>query len=640
VTAAVAIERADPFVTEIVRNFLDATTRQMAVTLARTAYSPVIQHNEDFSTGIFTADAELIVQGPGLAAHIIPVEACVREALAEVGTDALEPGDMIISNDPFRGGTHLPDVALIAPFFADDEIVCFVANRAHWEDIGGMVAGSMTGASTELFQEGLLIPPLKILVRDEIRSDLVRMICENTRFPTARRGDLAAQIAANRVGLRNLEEVVRRYGIATIRDVFARVMDQAEQAARQVIAAMPDGIYEYQDFNDNDGITTTPLRIRAKATVAGDTITIDFAGTDPMPSGPCKSVRSTTEAAVFATLKCLVGPDIPVNHGFFRAIEVVIPEGTFLNPVKPASVCGDTEPMARVQDVMMALLAQAAPGDVIAAQYGSVNHILIGGRRSDGTGYVVYEAPCGGIGAGDAFDGADAIVMLMGGDVKNLPIEVLEHAYPIRCLGYRLRPDSGGPGRRRGGLGLERTYQLLENGSASLISDRCVFSPFGLFGGQDGLGGSWTLDAETEQERPLAGEFRSKATAVSIAAGTVVRIRTAGGGGYGDPLERDPERVRRDVVRGWVTAGAARDEYGVVLAPTAVAVADPDLVRLEAADGMWLSLLGAAPAPVRLRVVAGARNAGPAVSPNSMRLLGLPAEGGTCLVMPVRNELA
>src|SRR3954454_12030603 len=238
----------DPFLTEITRNFMAATPKEMAVTLARSAHSPVIQHNEDFSTGGFTADAQIVVQGPGLAAHIIPVEACVREAIAEIGVDALRPGDMIISNDPFRGGTHLPDVALVAPLFAGRDLLCFVANRAHWEDIGGMVPGSMTGASTEIFQEGLIIPPMKILAEGLLRDDVVRLICENTRFPGARRGDLMAQIAANQIGLRNLDDMLERYGADLIRAVFDALLVQSERAARQAIAAMPDGAYQFQDF--------------------------------------------------------------------------------------------------------------------------------------------------------------------------------------------------------------------------------------------------------------------------------------------------------------------------------------------------------------------------------------------------------
>ena len=665
--------RVDPFAVEIIRSSLWSSCQEMAFTLTRTAYSPIIQFNEDFSTGIFDAQARMIVQGPGLVAHIIPMETCVQEAVAEIGVDSLEPGDMVISNDPFRGGTHLPDVAVVAAYHVDGELLLFAGNRAHWDDIGGMMPGSMTGASTELFQEGLIIPPTKIVERGRIRQDIVKMIVENTRLPIARTGDLNAQIGANRAALKNLDQLVRRYGVDAILEAKEHVLHQAEEAAREAISEMPDGRYEYEDYMDNDGIEQRPLRIRCAVTIQGDSIVVDFTGSDPMPLGPCKSVRTTTEAAVYGTVKSLISHDIPVNNGFFRPIEVIVPEGAFLNPVKPASVCGDTEPMSRVQDVVMGIFAQIVPDRVVACQYGSINHIIAGGRWPDGDRFVLYEAPCGGIGAMHDRDGPTAS-MLMCGDVKNQPVEVLEQQHPVLCYGYGLRKDSGGAGRFRGGLGLERVYEFLVPVTASLISDRCILRPFGVLGGYDAAGGSWVLDPGEAGERFLAGDLRSKISGAELPAGTVLRILTSGGGGYGDPLQRVPDLVLQDVHDGWVSREAAAGVYGVVLTEAAtgwavdgdatrrlraernaeqerrrlevVASADlgdgsallnpADLAPLALAEGEWASLLGSSPAPVRATVQASEQVpvGKVALPPHLLRLLQPGGDAQTCQVLP------
>lgn len=669
-------KEVDAFTVEIIRNSLWSTCQEMAAVLIRTAHSPIIQFNEDFSTGIFDSSSEMIVQGPGLAAHIIPTEACVREAIDEFGIENLGPGDMVISNDPFRGGTHLPDVAVIAPIHHNDgQVVLFAANRAHWDDIGGMVPGSMTGASTELFQEGLLIPPMKIVERGTVRNDVLKLIVENTRLARARTGDLSAQIGANRAAVANITLLIDRYGLDAVLEAKNEVMRQAEKAARQAIGEMPDGSYEYEDFNDNDGIHPAPLKVRARVTISGDSMVVDFAGSDLAPTGPCKSVRTTTEAAVYATVKSLISPDIAVNHGFFKPIEVRVPEGSYLNPTKPASVCGDTEPMARVQDVIMGIFSEIVPERVVACQYGSINHIMAGGNAATtGEPFVLYEAPCGGIGAMQDLDGPSALAMLMCGDVKNQPIEVLEQSYPVLCTHYGLRRDSGGAGRHRGGLGLERTYTFLVPVSASLISDRCVFRPYGLSGGLDAHPGSWMLDPGTPRERRLAGDLHSKISGVSLPTGTVLRIRTAGGGGYGDPLERDAELVRRDVVAGYVSSAAARAVYGVVLrssgdswdiddratiahrmvlaaqrgaryrapvrcrdssASNTAWIHPEDLVALGYTSGEWVSLSAHRPVPARVRVVPGEAVASGTVALSSdiWNLLRLDDET-PCLLQP------
>jgi N-methylhydantoinase B len=516
--------KPNPIELEIFKHLLAAIPEEMGALLRRSAYSPNIKERRDYSCAIFNPGGEMIAQAAHIPVHLGAMPLSVRRALAEV---ELLPGDVIILNDPYRGGTHLPDITLVSPAFVDGVLFGFAANRAHHADVGGMAPGSMPIAR-ELVQEGLILPPVKLLAGGELQQGVWDIILANVRTPAERAGDLRAQLAANRRGVARLEELAARYGPQTIHRHSAALLDYAERLTRALLQDLPDGRYEFQDQLDNDGVTDAPLPIRVAVTIQGDSASVDFTGSAPQAQGSVNAVFAITLAAVHYVFRCLLSEDAPSNSGSLRPIQVIAPEGTLVNARRPAPVAGgNVETSQRITDVLLGALAQAAPDRVPAASQGTMNNVLIGGwdgRR--GQPFTYYETLAGGMGARPGLPGDSAIHTHMT-NTLNTPIEALEYAYPFEVVRYDIRRGTGGAGRHPGGDGLRRDLRLNAPATASLLTDRRASRPYGLAGGDPGAPGQNILiRAGVESPLPAKGS-------VELRPGDILSIRTPGGGGWG-----------------------------------------------------------------------------------------------------------
>ncbi|SHG72991.1 hydantoinase B/oxoprolinase family protein [Halobaculum gomorrense] len=579
----------DSVTLEVIRNGCEAVAEEMNATLVRTGYSPNIKERRDCSTALFDADGEMIAQAETMPVHLGAMPYSVAAAVEAFPPESLSPGDSVLLNDPFRGGAHLPDLTLVTPIFGDgatgegeageggagevaNEVIAFAANRAHHADIGGSTAGSVAADSTEIYQEGLRIPPVKFeegtgeVAEDgtpegEVREDMLSMILANVRTPEERRGDLRAQVAANATGRRRFRELAAEHG-DDLAPALAEIKDYSERRMRAELSELPDGSYEFADALDDDGRGNEDLVVDVTLTVAGDEVTVDFTGTADQTEGPINAVLAVTASATYYAVRCVTDPDIPPNHGCYRPIEVVAPEGTIVNPRLPAAVVGgNLETSQRVTDVVLGALAKADPEGVVAACQGTMNNVTLGGtdpRGDDPTPYAFYETQGGGFGGRAGGDGMDGVHVHMS-NTLNTPAEVLETAYPLRIERYELRTDSAGAGAHRGGLGLRRDIRVRDHTARfSLLAERHESHPYGLAGGGEGANGAAYLvdSAGDELERLPAKHTRD------LPAGSVVSVRTPGGGGYGDPAERDADAIRRDLRLGKLTSEAARERYG------------------------------------------------------------------------------
>ncbi|MEA1979040.1 MAG: hydantoinase B/oxoprolinase family protein, partial [Chloroflexota bacterium] len=534
----------DPITSEVVYKTLRTIVEEMGVALIRSAYSTNIKERRDCSCGVFSRDGELIA----LAEHIPIHQSSMQGLVSKVALEMLEwdfrEGDVVIANDPYRGGgSHLPDVTLLRPVFYRDELVAFVSNIAHWSDVGGREPGVGTaGDSTELLQEGLRIPPLKIVKCGELQRDLLEVIFLNMRNRSEREGDFRAQIASLKLGDRRLIELIDRYGFQTFEKCFEEYLDYSENWLRNALLEIPDGKFVFLDAMDDDGVHSDPLPICITVEVASipkPHITFDFSGTSNQAAGGINMVWSALLATVFYSVKAIVAPDVPSNAGFQRPIQVRAPKGCLVNAIEPAAVGGRTDTCQRVVDVIMGALSQAIPERVIAASNGATTAIIFGGRRDlTGKDFVYVEALGGGMGARSAKDGMDGVQVHIT-NTSNLPIEAMEMEYPLRVLHYGLVTDSGGAGKFRGGLSIRKDIQALADLVFSAHADRHRLSPWGLFKGGPGGRGQFILNPETPSERQIP----SKISGVILHQGDVLRAQTAGGGGVGDPLDRDPESV-------------------------------------------------------------------------------------------------
>ncbi len=548
----------DPITLELVRSALESTVDEMALTLVRTAYSANLKNAMDLSSAICDADMHLIAQGLTLPLHLGSLPDAMQAVRARYA-DRMRPGDVYILNDPYEGGTHLPDIFLIKPVFVEDDLIGYVCTIGHHTDIGGRVAGGNACDSTEVYQEGLRIPPLRLFDRGEPNEGFLRLLEKNVRIPIRVLGDLRAQQAAIHIGERGLLEIVQRYGLATLRLVCAELLDYTERLTRVEIAGWPDGTYAFTDYLDDDGIDPDPIPIRAEVTVAGDRLSVSFEGSAPQVRGAINSVLSFTKSTVYACVRCLLPLDLPNNEGYFRAIEVHAPPGTIVNPLPPAAVAARGLTAFRIANAVMGALAQVAPDRVPACEVGGDTGITMGGYDADRNAFVFLEFLFSGWGGrpfADGVDGTSSIVV----NFSNYPAEVIEHEYPLRIEEYGFLPDSAGPGEYRGALALVRQYRFLEReASFQLRADRTRFPAYGLAGGQPGRLCRTTLD-EGDGPRPLPPK-----TLVTIRNGAVVRHELAGAGGWGDPFSRDPARVAADVRNGKLSAAHARTAYGVVV---------------------------------------------------------------------------
>jgi len=552
--------KPDATTVEVIKGALIYAAEEMGIALRKSAYSPNIKERMDHSCALLDDRRRLIAQAEHIPVHLGSMALAVREGVSQYGGE-LEEGDMLLLNDPYISGTHLPDLTLIAPIFYEGALVGYAANKAHHTDVGGRAPGSIAGDSTELYQEGLIIPPVKFVRGGVIDPEISRLIRSNVRTPEVQMGDLRAQIAANYTGIRRLTELMDEYGAETVHSAMEAVMDYSERRMRAEIQAMPDGVYEAEDWMEDTGTGGDPAKITVTVSIEGDGIRFDYSGTSPQVEGPVNAPLGVTLAGVFFTLISVTDPTIPVNDGCFRPIDLYVPEGCMMNPVRPAPVAGgNVETSQRNVDVLMKALAEAVPEKVPAASQGTMNNVSIGGIREDGTPWTFYETIGGGSGGRPGSDGVDGVHVNMT-NTMNTPIEALEAYLPLRFEGYALRADSGGPGRWRGGCGIERSWTLRSpKATLSILAERTKIPPWGLHGGLPASLGVYELvrgDGSVER-------LPSKCT-IPLKQGDRLVIRTPGGGGYGSPLERPPDLVLKDVVNGLVSLEAAEKHYGVVI---------------------------------------------------------------------------
>jgi len=517
----------DPVQLEIFKSLFHAIAEEMGATLKRTAFSPNIKERRDYSCAIFDARGDMVAQGDHMPVHLGSMPLSVKAAIE---MRDIKPGDVVMLNDPYKGGTHLPDITLVSGVFSHKRLIFYVASRAHQSDVGGMSPGSMPLAE-EIYQEGLRIPPVKVMSAGKLNRDVWDMVLANVRTPEEREGDLAAMLGANSTGERRLMEIVRKYGGRQIDFYVGEILNYSERMTRKAISAIPNGVYEAEDFLDNDGIGNEPVAIRVRLHVRGGSVTVDFSKSDPQVEGSVNAVYAITASAVFYVFRTLVGISIPSNAGGMRPLEIIAPEGTIVNARPPAAVCGgNVETSQRIVDVLYRCLAQAIPDRIPAASQGTMNNLTFGGiDPRTGQSVAYYETVSGGMGARPTMDGLSGVHTHMTNSL-NTPVEALEHAYPIRIARYSLRRGSGGGGKWRGGDGIVRDIRFLSKAQLTLLSDRRRFAPYGLNGGHEGATGSNVVIRSDGTEERLPSKFTTW-----VQPGDTISIQTPGGGGWGRP---------------------------------------------------------------------------------------------------------
>ena len=582
----------DPITLEILTEVLISIVREMRATVFRTARSVAIYEAKDFSCGLFDHTSEVVAQSEDIGAHVVPLPWSVRSAMAEFGSD-LAPGDVILLNDPYRGGTHLNDVTLIYPVFEDGRLILFPAVREHWADVGGMVPGSLSGEATEIYQEGMRIPPIKIVERGTLNRAAMALILSNMRVPDEREGDFHAGLAACKTAERRIRESVARYGLPTLLAAIRQNLDRSEARMRAQIAALPDGEYYYEDYLETfPAGRLEPLLLPLRLTIRGADLVADFTGASPQVPVPVNSTLAVSAASVFIALKSILDPAAPLNQGSFRPISVIAPEGTIVNVTAPAPAGSHGEIRKRVIAVTVGALAQIVPGLVAGDLFRTSFHNLVGGvHPRTGKQFVHYEWASGGNGAFAEDDGPSAMASIDWGDLNTVqPTEVLETRFPLRVEWSALAPDSDGPGRQRGGLSMQRGIRLVgPEATYSVLADGAVLPAFGILGGGSGIPvGSHVIRDGGELRFPTPG----KVGGFRLVKDDVLVLQSAGGGGYGDPLERPVERVVGDLRDGYISPAACRERYGVVVRDGLEVdrAATASLRRELAARRLWLTV--------------------------------------------------
>ncbi len=547
---------AHPITVEVVRNAIVAYADEMANALCKAAYNMMIYEVRDYCCGLIDLEGRMISQNRGgLPIFLADLGVAIEDGVARWGLDGFHPGDVLIMNHGEVCGQHLNNIVIYCPVFHDGEIVAFTANRAHWVDIGGARIGFGSSATTEIFAEGLQMRSLKIYEAGERNETLWQIIQDNVRFPDASLGDLRAQVASCQLGARRYGELLTRYGRPTVEACVARIWDQADLAVRKVVERIPDGVYPAESFLDNDGRDLeTPLRIKVTVAVKGAVMAIDFSQMNPQTQSPINSGRSGGLAAARVAFKALTSPDLDVNEGCFRSLEVVLPEGTMLSAKPPAALGLWSIALPTTIDTILKALAPALPDRIPAAHKGDMGGCSFYGVDAEGTRFLLLNIFGGGWGGRPTEDGEDASVSVCQGDVRNTPVELQEIRYPFLIETHALRDDSGGAGRYRGGLGVELTYKCLVPCQVNINFERTKLPPWGLHGGGDG-GANYAVirPADGAPERKIL-----KGTQIPLKAGDSVAFFTAGGGGYGDPAERAKSAIEADLREGFVSAEAAR----------------------------------------------------------------------------------
>jgi N-methylhydantoinase B len=552
-------QNRDPIAFELFKNAIFSIADEMALTVLRTTYSGVLKDNMDYSTGFADADGRLVAQGLTLPGHLGSVPTAMQSIMRHYG-NAMAEGDVFIMNDPFDGGMHLPDIFVVKPLYIGGERLAFACTVCHHTDVGGRVAGSNASDSTEIYAEGLRIPPLKFYEAGKRNETLVALIEKNVRLPVKVLGDLRAQLAACHIAERQFGELVAKYGAAEIKFYMQETVDYAERLTRAALEKLPDGQWSFEDWIDDDGIDYgTPIRLFVTLKKQGGHMIVDWTGTHPQVKGAINNTLSFTKAASYTGVRSVLPPGIPNNEGVFRAIEVICPPGTVGNGVLPAACAARGLTGFRMTDCMFGALAMMLPDRVNAAGDGGNTGISIGGYYADRSPFIYVDFTCGAWGArpwGDGLDGNSH----MFANMASHSIEVTEAEHPIQLLAYEFVPDKAGAGKYRGGVPFKRDYRFLEEEAVLQVrADRKTHRPFGLYGGSPGQPSENYLNPDGEN-RELPGKFT-----MTIKQGDVFRHVLAGAGGWGDPLERDPNSVLRDVRNELLSAAKAQADYGVVI---------------------------------------------------------------------------
>ena len=551
----------DPITFAVIKNGLDAIVDEMAYDVMRTARSEIVKDVMDFSAAVCDMSGNMIAQAKTVALHLGAVPEAMGVVLDRYGDD-LVPGDAVILNDPYQGGMHLPDIFMFMPIFHDADLQGFTVVICHHTDVGGRVAGSNASDSSEIFQEGLRIPALKLFEAGEINETLIKLIDLNVRLPDRVIGDLKAQYAACRTGAREMGKLFERYGAETAQAYFTELLDYAERMTREEIRKWPDGTYRFTDYIDDDGFSDTPLPIAIAITVEGDGVTVDYEGSAPQVPAALNSTKSYTNSCTYLSVRCVLKGDIPNNAGVFRAISVKAPEASIVNPKLPAACAARALTGYRVVDAMFGALAQIVPDRVPAAGEGGNTVVCLGGYRDDGSPFIIVDMICGAWGGRPDRDGIEAITN-PSQNLSNTPVETMESQHPVRVEEYALVPDSCGAGEFRGGLGVARSYRLLaKEAGLQLRADRMKIRPYGLAGGGEAEPAVNEIATRDGERIGLPSKINR-----NMREGDLVRHVQPGGGGFGDPMRRDPQRVARDVWNTKISAEYARKHHKVVVDP-------------------------------------------------------------------------
>ncbi len=573
----------DPVTLSILKGRFEQIADEMDATLFRSAFNPIIAEAHDASHGLYDArTGETLVQGKSGLPIFVGVMAFAVKAVIDKAArrEGVAEGDVWIFNDPYDGGTHLSDFRLVKPVFRDGRLFCWLASVGHWHDVGGNVPGNYNPAATESFQEGMLIPPVKLYDRGVFRQDVVDILSANSRLPMSLYGDLNGQINALELGEKRLHELLDEYGRDRAEEALAALKARAATMMRAQIAELPEGTVSAEDWLDNDGIVDEPLKIALDLKIEGDRMVMDFSRSSPACAGPVNISRSTCVAACYVALKHIFG-EVPANAGVLEPVDFVIDADSLLSVTAPKPVGGYTETILRLIDVVFQAVAQIAPGPAMACAYGTINALSLAGHRADGRRWVMFSFFGGGHGAHGAGDGLNhGNAPISTATIP--PLEILEAAYPVRFTRWALREDSGGAGRWRGGLGAVYEIELLEQkADVFLFGERGKVPPRGVVGGGEGAPNRFFYQqADGEHSPPMV----SKMIGIHIDRGQRVRLETPGGGGYGDAFARPPEDVLADVARGYVSELAARDLYGVAISDGTVNEAATNTLRKEAAE--------------------------------------------------------
>jgi N-methylhydantoinase B len=549
----------DPVRQEVIRNALVTAAEEMSLTIWRTSRSTVVREILDFSTAVFDAEGRNVAQSARIPVHLNSMSDCLRHILEHaIPLERWEDGDVVVTNDPYSGGQHLPDIQTFRPVFVDGQRVAIVGTLCHHVDVGGGAAGSYYAGATEIFQEGIRIPPLFLARKGVLNDGVFEMLLHNVRQPDETRGDLQAQIAALGVGARAVSRIAGKYGTGSLAAAMAQIQAGSERMVRAALAALPDGESRFEELVDDDGQSDTPIRLCLRVVKQGDGITLDFTGSSPQVPGPVNNTPAMTCSAVYYALLAALGGDIPANSGCYSPISVILPEGSVVNARFPAPVAGRMVVNHRIATAVFGALAHFMPGRIPAAYYAISYVYALSTQKPDGKRQVYFDIEVGGWGGHAGGDGASALSCGLHNNT-NAPIEMVETRYPVTFTRYGLIPDSGGAGAHRGGLGLVREWRLeAETGSLSTNFERFRIPPYGLEGGQPG-----SLSRTTVQRADGTAEsLRSKVSGIPLRKGDVVTIETSGGGGHGNPADRPAEALATDLAEGFVTPEGARRDYG------------------------------------------------------------------------------